>query len=58
MAGRGPYDSAAEVLRAVASPLRLAILTALHRTPLAVQELADQLGASQPLVSHHLKILR
>jgi DNA-binding transcriptional ArsR family regulator len=54
----GEFDSAAEILRAVASPLRLAILTTLHATPLSVQKLADRLGESQPLVSHHLKILR
>jgi DNA-binding transcriptional ArsR family regulator len=55
----GPeYDPAAEVLRAVASPLRLAILVHLDRAPMAVGELAGRLGASQPLVSHHLAVLR
>ncbi len=52
------YDPAVEVLRAVASPLRLAILVHLDRSPMAVQDLADRLAVSQPLVSHHLSVLR
>ncbi len=52
------FDSAAEVLRAVASPLRLAILVLLDRSSMAVQDLADRLAVSQPLVSHHLSLLR
>jgi len=52
------FDSVAEVLRAAASPLRLMILTYLNRTPMSVQQLADELAKGQPLVSHHLKILR
>jgi DNA-binding transcriptional ArsR family regulator len=51
-------DAVAEVLRAVASPLRLRILLLLDRSPLPVQRLARALGESQPLVSHHLGILR
>jgi DNA-binding transcriptional ArsR family regulator len=36
----------------------LAILARLHRAPCPVGELAEQLAVSQPLVSHHLKVLR
>jgi DNA-binding transcriptional ArsR family regulator len=56
--GGDEVDAAAEVLRAVASPLRLRILLRLDDSPLTVQRLADALGESQPLVSHHLGILR
>ncbi len=52
------HDPAVEALRAVASPLRLAILAHLARTPMAVQDLADRLAVSQPLVLHHLSVLR
>lgn len=45
-------------LQAAASPARLAILTELGRAPRGVQELATALRISQPLASHHLKVLR
>lgn len=58
MARQPEFDSAAEVLRAVASSLRLRMLRLLDRAPTTVQDLADRLGESQPLVSHHLAVLR
>ena len=51
-------EAAAERLRALANPHRLAIVAALNDQPRCVHELVDALGVSQPLVSQHLRILR
>jgi ArsR family transcriptional regulator len=48
----------AEVLRVVADPLRLRILTLLASEQLCVCHLQVELGARQTLVSHHLRVLR
>lgn len=45
-------------LRAVADPMRWRILELLAREELCVCHLVETLGATQPLVSHHLKALR
>jgi ArsR family transcriptional regulator len=47
-----------EGLRAVADPVRWRILELLAGEELCVCHLVESLGASQPLVSHHLKALR
>jgi ArsR family transcriptional regulator len=52
-AGRGN-----EVLRALAEPLRWQIVELLAREQLCVCHLTEELDAAQPLVSHHLKVLR
>lgn len=53
------YVAAGELLKALSSPLRLAIVAHLQSIgPLCVHELVDRLGAPQPLVSQHLRILR
>lgn len=52
------YDEAGELLRALAAPLRIAIVTELGDGPRCVHELVDALGAPQPLVSQHLRVLR
>lgn len=53
------YDGASELLKALSSPLRIAIVIQLQdRGPLCVHELVDTLEAAQPLVSQHLRILR
>lgn len=52
-------DFAAKVLKLIANPSKLAIIDYLHRRGEAtVNELADLLGQSQPLVSHHLISLK
>ncbi len=51
-------DEAAELLRALASELRMRIVVELSHGPLFVKELVARLGVSQPLVSQHLRILR
>jgi DNA-binding transcriptional ArsR family regulator len=47
----------ADVLRAVAHPLRLALLVALEEREQAPSELATALGAKQSAITHHLAIL-
>ena len=53
-------DLAAPVsaLRALADPLRWRIIELLAAEELCVCHLVDELGVAQPLVSHHLKVLR
>jgi ArsR family transcriptional regulator len=48
---------AVEMLRAAGEPTRLRILALLAREELAVMELGQVLGQSQPRVSRHLKLL-
>jgi DNA-binding transcriptional ArsR family regulator len=52
------YEAAGELLRALAAPLRVAIITELAGDPRCVHELVDTLQAPQPLVSQHLRVLR
>jgi len=52
------YEAAGELLRALAAPLRIGIVTQLAAGPRCVHELVDALGAPQPLVSQHLRVLR
>jgi len=49
---------AVELLKALAAPVRLAIIEQLASTPRCVHELVGELGVSQPLVSQHLRVLR
>lgn len=42
---------------ALAEPSRLRIVELLHRGPLTVGEIADQLGLRQPQASKHLRVL-
>ena len=49
---------AAEVLKAIAHPLRLRIIAILCEGEEHVGALAERLGVSQPLVSQQLRILR
>jgi DNA-binding transcriptional ArsR family regulator len=46
------------VFDVIAEPQRRRILDLLRRRPLAVGELVDELGISQPGVSKHLRVLR
>ena len=45
-------------LKALAHPMRASIVNRLTESPADVTELVELLGASQPLVSHHLRVLR
>jgi DNA-binding transcriptional ArsR family regulator len=46
------------VLKALAEPLRWRIVQALAREELCVCHLTEDLDAPQPLISHHLRVLR
>jgi ArsR family transcriptional regulator, arsenate/arsenite/antimonite-responsive transcriptional repressor len=46
------------VLRAIADPLRWRILLALASEQLCVCHLVEDLAVTQPLISHHLRVLR
>ncbi|PZM98162.1 MAG: transcriptional regulator [Actinobacteria bacterium] len=56
--GYEDYESAAQLLRALSAPIRVAIVTELASGARCVHELVDKLGAAQPLVSQHLRVLR
>ena len=59
MAADAELVAGARLLRALASPLRLAIVKELESgEPRCVHELVDALGVAQPLVSQHLRTLR
>lgn len=45
-------------LKALAEPVRLRIVERLAKEEVCVCHLVDDLGLPQPLVSHHLKVLR
>ncbi|GAP48467.1 ArsR/SmtB family transcription factor [Streptomyces coeruleorubidus] len=51
-------QAASELLRALASPVRLGIVRELSAGGKYVHELVTALGVSQPLVSQHLRVLR
>ncbi len=51
-------EGAGELLRALAAPVRIAIVLQLREAQRCVHELVDALGVPQPLVSQHLKILK
>jgi ArsR family transcriptional regulator, zinc-responsive transcriptional repressor len=51
-------DATGELLRALAAPVRIAIVLQLRESQRCVHELVDALGVPQPLVSQHLKILK
>ncbi|MEB4209496.1 metalloregulator ArsR/SmtB family transcription factor [Mycobacterium sp. 94-17] len=55
---RDILDAAGELLRALAAPVRIAIVLQLRESQHCVHELVDALGVPQPLVSQHLKILK
>jgi DNA-binding transcriptional ArsR family regulator len=51
--------AASELLTALAAPLRLSIVVLLDQHgSRCVHQLVDELGAPQPLVSQHLRVLR
>jgi ArsR family transcriptional regulator, zinc-responsive transcriptional repressor len=55
---RDVLDSAGEILRALAAPVRIAIVLQLRESARCVHELVDALAVPQPLVSQHLRILK
>lgn len=60
-ASEGPLDelrAAGELLKALASPVRVGIVRELSGGAKRVHELTSALGVNQPLVSQHLRVLR
>lgn len=51
-------DTTGDLLRALAAPLRIAIVLQLRESMRCVHELVDALQVPQPLVSQHLRILK
>lgn len=51
-------DTAGDLLRALAAPVRIAIVLQLRESARCVHELVDALAVPQPLVSQHLRILK
>ncbi|WP_147136949.1 ArsR/SmtB family transcription factor [Stackebrandtia albiflava] len=52
------YQAAGELLRALAAPMRIAIVTELAGGAKCVHEIVEALAAPQPLISQHLRVLR
>lgn len=48
----------AEMFRLMSDPTRLSIILACLEAPVPVGEMAERLGISASLVSHHLRLLR
>ena len=55
---RRVLDTAGDLLRALAAPVRIAIVLQLRESSRCVHELVDAVGVPQPLVSQHLRILK
>ena len=55
---RDVLDTAGDLLRALAAPVRIAIVLQLRESARSVHELVDALAVPQPLVSQHLRILK
>ncbi|MFF5225038.1 ArsR/SmtB family transcription factor [Dactylosporangium sp. NPDC000521] len=53
------YDAASSLFRALAAPIRLAIVELLaQHDHLHVHQIVEAVGATQTLVSQHLRVLR
>jgi ArsR family transcriptional regulator len=51
-------SDAGELLRALAAPVRIAIVLQLRDSDRCVHELVDALNVAQPLISQHLRVLK
>ena len=56
--GTRDYAAAGDLLRALAAPVRIAIVLELRGSPCCVHDLVDALAVPQPLVSQHLRVLK
>lgn len=50
--------AAGDLLRALAAPVRIAIVLQLRESSRCVHDLVDALGVAQPLISQHLRVLK
>ena len=51
-------QAAGDLLRALAAPVRIAIVLELREHDRCVHELVETLGVAQPLISQHLRVLK
>ncbi len=51
-------EAAGDLLRALAAPVRIAIVLQLLESSRCVHDLVDALGVTQPLISQHLRVLK
>ncbi|HYQ69630.1 MAG TPA: metalloregulator ArsR/SmtB family transcription factor [Actinophytocola sp.] len=51
-------QAAGDLLRALAAPVRIAIVLELREHERCVHELVETLGVAQPLISQHLRVLK
>lgn len=56
--GSAQYADAADLLKALAHPVRIAVVRALAVGPRCVHELVESAQVSQPLLSQHLRVLK
>lgn len=56
--GSDALVAAGDLLRALAAPVRIAIVLQLRTSPRCVHELVDALAVTQPLISQHLRVLK
>jgi ArsR family transcriptional regulator, zinc-responsive transcriptional repressor len=54
----GTLAAAGDLLRALAAPVRIAIVLQLRESSRCVHDLVDALGVPQPLISQHLRVLK
>jgi DNA-binding transcriptional ArsR family regulator len=54
----GTLQAAGDLLRALAAPVRIAIVLELREHDRCVHELVETLGVAQPLISQHLRVLK
>lgn len=52
------FDETSELFRALASPIRIALVAELADGEQCVHELVERLHLPQPLISQHLRVLR
>lgn len=52
------WAAASSLFKCLSAPLRIGIIELLLERPRTVTELVDALGAAQPLISQHLRVLR
>ena len=58
MPSKDTLVAAGEILRALAAPVRIAIVLQLRESQRCVHELVGALGVTQPLISQHLRVLK
>lgn len=56
--GNGLVEQLADLFRLMGDPTRLRIIMVCLQDPISVSDIVTQLELSQPLVSHHLRLLK